>query len=177
MRSAPRVSPSQSITASALATSLLPRPQALESFRRPSILQALDLPAFKTSSTLEDKPPLPAIGLDISRPSSTSTVASYTQQRHGSHASIQLPALSTLASVASTSPPANKESNEGKESKENNGNGTPSGGTPRKMPSPPPPRYVVLSFWQRVGGPPELALALSEVLAHAYSNFSTSPSR
>ena len=131
----------RSITSSALATSILPRPQVLESFRRPSILQALDLPAFKMSTILEDRPPLPAIGHDLSRPSSAaSTVASYTQQRHGSHASIQLPALSTLASVASSSPPASKDNKESKES-----NGTASGMSPPTMPLPSPPasRYVV----------------------------------
>lgn len=122
-----------STTASALATSILPRPQANESFRRPSILQAFDLPAFKTPPTTFPEDKLPAIGHDISRPSSSSTVASYTQQRHGSNASIQLPALSTLASVASNSPAANNHSND---SNDNTRKETPE----KKMPS--PPRYV-----------------------------------
>ena len=91
-----------------------------------------DLPAFKTPSPakLEDK--LPSISHDISRPSSSSTVASHTQQRNGSNASIQLPSLATLASAASNGPTANN-SNENNDhmSKE-----TPE----KKMPS--PQRYV-----------------------------------
>lgn len=123
-------------TASALATTILPRPQAADCFRRPSILQAFDLPAIKTPPAIVEDKQLPSIGHDISRPSSSSTVASYTQQRHGSHASIQLPALSTLASVASNrpnSPAANYTNNE---SNSNTTRETPE----RKMPS--PPRYV-----------------------------------
>jgi hypothetical protein len=111
-RGATRFSILISTTASALATAILPRPQALDCFRRPSILQVFDLPALKTPpATIEDKQ-LPSIGHDRSRPSSSSTVASYTQQRHGSHSSIQLPALSTLASVASNSPAAHQTSND-----------------------------------------------------------------
>jgi hypothetical protein len=60
-------------------------------------------------------------------------VASYTQQRHGSHASIQLPALSTLASVASNSPAAHKTNND---SNVNLRRDSPE----QRMPS--PPRYV-----------------------------------
>lgn len=125
--------PNTSTTASALATAILPRPQASDSFRRPSILQVFDLPAFKTPSTpFEDK--LPSIGHDISRPSSSSTVASFTQQRNTSNGSVQLPALSTLASVASTSPTTQNIRNE---SNDNNARRP----TPeKKMPS--PPRYV-----------------------------------
>jgi hypothetical protein len=121
------------ITASALATSILPRPLANDCFRRPSILHAFDLPAIKTPpATYEDKQ-LPSIGHDRSRPSSSSTVASYTQQQHGSHSAIQLPALSTLASVASNSPPAHSTSNDGNSNLRRD---TPE----QRMPS--PPRYV-----------------------------------
>lgn len=124
-------------TASALATSILPRPQANDTFRRPSILQAFDLPAFKTPSSAPFDDKLPSISHDLSRPSSSSTVASsYTQQRHGSHASIQLPALSTLASVASTSPPT------ANHSQDSSHDGTTKRDTPeKKMPSPPRPSH------------------------------------
>lgn len=134
-RSATRFSTIIITTASALATSILPRPQAADCFRRPSILQAFDLPAIKTPPAIVEDKQLPSIGHDISRPSSSSTVASYTQQRHGSHHSIQLPALSTLASVASNSPAAHNNSND---SNSNTRRDTPE----RKMPS--PPRYVVV---------------------------------
>lgn len=132
-RSATRFSTIIIITASALVSSILPRPQAADCFRRPSILQVFDLPALKTPpATYEDKQ-LPAIGHDRSRPSSSSTVASYTQQRHGSHHSIQLPALSTLASVASNSPAAHSS---------NDSNSNMRRDSPEiKMPS--PPMYVV----------------------------------
>jgi GATA-binding protein len=117
-------------TASALATSILPRPQVDDSFRRPSILQVFDLPAFKIPSTVHLDDKLPSIGHDRSRPSSSSTVASYTQQRHGSNASIQLPSLATLASAASNCPAAaNMNSND---SNDNTRKETPE----KKMPSP-----------------------------------------
>jgi hypothetical protein len=132
-RSALRFSILIPITASALATSILPRPQATDCFRRPSILQVFDLPAIKTPPAIIEDKQLPSIGHDISRPSSSSTVASYTQQRHGSHASIQLPALSTLASVASNSPTAHNSN----DSNVNMRRDTPE----QKMPS--PPRYVL----------------------------------
>ncbi|KAJ4351078.1 hypothetical protein N0V95_004182 [Ascochyta clinopodiicola] len=109
----------------------LKAPQAYDSFRRPSILQAFDLPAIRTTSPPAfDHPTLPSIspeiiGRDISRPSSSSTVASFTQQRQGSNASIQLPALSTLASLASTSP------------KDNNSHDAMRDAQSIKMPSPP----------------------------------------
>lgn len=122
------------ITASALATSILPRPQAADCFRRPSILQAFDLPAIKTPPAIVEDKQLPSIGHDLSRPSSSSTVASYTQQRHGSHHSIQLPALATLASVASNNPAAHNNNNDSNNMRRD----TPE----RKMPS--PPRYVVV---------------------------------
>jgi len=88
----------------------------------------LELPAFPSPSPalFEDK--LPSIRHDSSRPSSGSTVASYTPQRHGSNASIQLPALSTLASVASNSPAANAS------------NDTPPHDTPPEKKRPSPPR-------------------------------------
>jgi len=131
IRGAPRVSrPNTPITASALATSILPRPQVDDSFRRPSILQVFDLPAFKTSTTANFDDKLPSIGHDRSRPSSSSTVASYTQQRHGSNASIQLPSLATLASAASNCPAANMNSNDNNDNMRRD--------TPEKrMPSPP----------------------------------------
>ncbi|KAJ5028143.1 signal recognition protein [Bipolaris maydis] len=103
-----------------------------DSFRRPSILQVFDLPAFKTSPpSLDDR--LPSIGHDISRPSSSSTVASPPhQQQHnsGSNVSIQLPSLATLASAASNCPTANPTSNDNNDNTRNN---TPE----KKMPSPP----------------------------------------
>jgi hypothetical protein len=77
---------------------------------------------------------LPSIGHDISRPSSSGTTASYTQQRR---VSIQLPALSTLASVAAKSPRETGDDNDnsGREKLEG------------KMPS--PPRYVeCLLLWR-----------------------------
>jgi hypothetical protein len=84
-------------------------------------------------STFDDKPSLPSIGHEISRPSSTSTVASanYSQHRHGSHASIQLPALNTLARVASNSPPAMRTSLDSNDNVSRRG-------TPPKQSSPPP---------------------------------------
>lgn len=103
------------ITASALATSLLPRPSALDSFRPPSVLQVLDLPSFTTAQSIDERPSLPSIGHDISRPSSTSTQSSsvhpYSLQRHGSNSSLQLPGLSALASIASSSPAASNSPN------------------------------------------------------------------
>ncbi|UPX10296.1 GATA zinc finger protein 3 [Ascochyta rabiei] len=95
------------------------------------MLQAFDLPAIRTTSPPAfDHKTLPSIspeiiGRDISRPSSSSTVASFTQQRPGSHASMQLPALSTLASLASTS------------AKDNESNGVMGEAQSMKMPSPP----------------------------------------
>jgi hypothetical protein len=109
------VSPPEFITASALATSLLPRPSALDSFRPPSVLQVLDLPSFTTAQSIDERPSLPSIGHDISRPSSTSTQSSsvhpYSLQRHGSSSSLQLPGLSALASIASSSPAASNSPN------------------------------------------------------------------
>ncbi|KNG49960.1 signal recognition protein [Stemphylium lycopersici] len=118
-------------TASALATSILPRPQVDDSFRRPSILHVFDLPAFKTPTAASFEDRLPSITHDISRPSSSSTVASHTPQRNGSNASpIQLPSLATLASAASNCPAAHTSSNE---SNDNTRKDTPE----QKMPSPP----------------------------------------
>jgi hypothetical protein len=97
-------------------------------------LQVFDLPAFKIPPTVHLDDKLPSIGHDRSRPSSSSTVASYTQQRHGSNASIQLPSLATLASAASNCPAAaNMNSND---SNDNTRKETPE----KKMPS--PLRYV-----------------------------------
>jgi hypothetical protein len=71
------------------------------------------LPALRNTPSSEERPSLPPLTFDISRPSSASTQASsrYSQLRHSSNntPTIQLPALSTLASLASLAsktPPA-----------------------------------------------------------------------
>ena len=139
--------PNRYTTASALAT-ILPPPTAIESFRRPSILQVLDLPALKTASTLDDKTALRSIGYDISRPSSASTVASFAHHHHqhqhqqqrpsSDHGPLQLPALTALASVASKRPAAGKDTME--DSTRNSNNREDAGRTgPTTHLSPPPP--------------------------------------
>ena len=76
------------------------------------------LPALQSTPSSEDRPSLPSLGFDISRPSSTSTQASshYSQLRIGGNPTVQLPALSTLASIASiasTAPPAEASTSHG----------------------------------------------------------------
>jgi hypothetical protein len=76
------------------------------------------LPSIQSTPLSEDRPSLPSLGFDISRPSSTSTQASshYSQIRNGGNPTVQLPALSTLASIASiasTAPPAESSTNHG----------------------------------------------------------------
>ncbi len=74
----------------------------------PSAAQVKGLPSFITAYSVVDdqRPSLPPLGHDLSRPSSTSTQASYTthsQSRHGSNSTLQLPGLKALASLASSS--------------------------------------------------------------------------
>ena len=66
------------------------------------------LPPLNMSPSVEDRAPspLPPLGHDISRPSSTSTQSStMRQQQHHQQRDISLPGLSTLASVASAPSP------------------------------------------------------------------------
>ena len=99
-----------------LATAFIQRPMAID-IQAPA---PRSLPSLQSTPSSEERPSLPSLGFDISRPSSTSTQGSshHSQFRHGSNPipTIQLPALSTLASlasIASTSSPADGSSNNG----------------------------------------------------------------
>lgn len=86
---------------SKLAAAFIHRPMAID-IQAPA---PRTLPSLQSTPSSEERPSLPSLGFDISRPSSTSTQASshYSQFRHGSNPTptIQLPGLSTLASLAS----------------------------------------------------------------------------
>ena len=99
-----------------LATAFIQRPMAIN-IQAPA---PRSLPSLQSTPSSEERPSLPSLGFDISRPSSTSTQGSshHSQFRHISNPipTIQLPALSTLASLASlasTSSPADGSSNNG----------------------------------------------------------------
>src|SRR6185369_11810541 len=81
-----------------------------------------DLPSPASTPYSEDRPSLPSLGLDISRPPSTSSQASsqYIHRRPSPNPSLQLPGLSQLSALASvatstrTSPGSPRESLNGR---------------------------------------------------------------
>jgi hypothetical protein len=77
-----------------------------------------DLPPFHSTPTMDDRPSLPPIGLDISRPPSTSSQASsqFNHRRPSPNPHAHLPGLSQLSALASAATSTSPDSNHSKES-------------------------------------------------------------
>lgn len=97
------------ITASALAPLIYRASPIDPALRPPSSQRVQHLPPFTTAPSADDRAPspLPPVGNDISRPSSTSTQSSsaFLQHHNINNPQISLPGLSALASIASAPSP------------------------------------------------------------------------
>ena len=75
-----------------------------------------DLPPFHSTPIMDDRPSLPPIGLDISRPPSTSSQASsqFNYRRPSPNPHAHLPGLSQLSALASAATSTSPDSNHSK---------------------------------------------------------------